>query len=122
MKSEKLLDLIGEIDDSIVAEADSGDVENRPMKHSWIKWASVAAAACLLIAITFALNQSVLAGPANPAENTGLPMPVGNGEPDEPVSDSGLPLLVVNDEFGAFGYEGHMAFHIDELEDGISAA
>ena len=98
MKSEKLMDYIGQIDDSIIEEADGSIAKVKPVKRSWIKWASVgvAAVACLIIAVSFMFNQK---------------------QPTDPVDYTNLPKLTVNTEFGAFGFEGHMAFHIDELRD-----
>ena len=100
MKSEKLMDYIGQIDDSMIAEADASIVKAKPVIRPWIKWASVAvaAAACLLIAVPFILDQK---------------------QPTDHTDHSGLPKLAVNNDLDgqASGFEGHLAFNIDELRD-----
>ena len=100
MKSEKLMDYIGQIDDSIIVEADVHSAAIRPVKRSWIKWASVAAIAvvCLIVAVPFMLNRT---------------------QPINPIGISGLPKLSVNVELdGAFGFQGHLAYDISQLNNG----
>lgn len=94
MKSEKLMDYIGQINDSIIVEADAHSVNGRTVKRPWIKWVSIAAAACLIVAIPFMLNQKT------------------------PSDISGLPKLTVNTDFGTMGFEGYLAYDISELQNG----
>ena len=92
MKSEKLMDCIGQIDDNMILEADVNAIEP---KHGWVKWAA-AAVLCLIAAIPFAKN---LISPSA-------------------VDYSDLPKLSVNDDTGAYGFEGYMAYNISELANG----
>lgn len=96
MKTETLMDCIGQIDDGIITEADNSIAKIFPVKRPWIKWASLAAAAaaCVIIAIPFILD---------------LRQPAGSGD----YSD--LPKLSVNSGFQSFGFEGFLAFDINEL-------
>ena len=97
MKSEKLMDYIGQIDDSIIVEADIQTATTNPVKLSWIKWVSIAAVAvaCLVVAIPFMLNRA-----------------------PEPIDYSSLPKLAVSTDFGTMGFEGYMAYNIEELQNG----
>ncbi len=99
MKSEKLMDYIGQIDDSIIVEADVHSTKINPAKRPWIKWVSVVAvaAACLIVAVPFLLNRT---------------------QPTNPVDFSGLPKLAVNTEFEAIGFEGYLAYDVSELQNG----
>ena len=97
MKSEKLMDYIGQIDDSIIIEADVQSAKIKPIKQSWIKWVSVAVAACLIIAVLFLLNRT---------------------QPIDPIDFSGLPKLAVNTQFGEMGFEGYLAYDVSELRNG----
>lgn len=98
MKSEKLMDYIGEIDDSIIVEADVNSAKIKPVKRPWIKWVSVAAVvACLIVAVPFMLNRT---------------------QPINPIDFSDLPKLAVNTEFGAMGFEGYLAYDVSELQNG----
>jgi len=95
MTSEKLIDYIGQIDDSIIAEANDGLLELAP-KHTWVKWISVAAAAvaCIIAAILLIPGQK------------------------PPDDFPNLPKLTIEEiEFNG-GYEGHMAHDISELTNG----
>ena len=99
MKSEKLMDYIGQIDDSIIVEADVHLAKIKPVKRPWIKWVSVVAVAatCLIVAVPFILNRT---------------------HPNNPIDFSGLPKLTVNTEFGSMGFEGHLAYDVSELQNG----
>ena len=44
MKTEHLMDCIGQIDDRIIAEADNSTPTSTPAKRPWIKWGAAAAA------------------------------------------------------------------------------
>lgn len=95
MKSEKLMEYIGQIDDNFIIEADIHATKYKSIPSPWIKWVSVAAVAmiCIMAAILFMSKNAA------------------------PVDFSNLPKLSVNTEFDGMGFEGHMAYHIDELCD-----
>lgn len=96
MKTEHLMDCIGQIDDRIIAEADNSTPTSKPAKRPWIKWGAAAAAACLVIAVPLMLNRR---------------------QPTDPADFSSLPKLAVNttcEEHG-FGFEGYFAFNVHEL-------
>jgi len=97
MNTEKLLNYIGQIDDDIIAEADVHSIKTKSAKRTWLRGISLTtvAAACLIVA---------------------LPLMLKRLQAPEPVDFSALPKLSVNTEFGAMGFEGHLAFHIDELQ------
>ncbi|HEY8349216.1 MAG TPA: hypothetical protein PK767_02745 [Clostridiales bacterium] len=98
MRSEKLMDYIGQIDDSFIIEADSQPANTKSARRPRIKWVPAAiAAACLIISSAFLL---ILMRPSGPVDL-----------PD-------LPKLTVNTDLGSFGFEGLMAYNIDELRNG----
>lgn len=90
MKSERILDALGNIDDELVEAAQP------PKKRGWVKW--TAAAACLA---------AVLLG--------GFALYSRTAAPDT----SNLPVLDITPKDGAnaFGFEGYMAYDISELSD-----
>jgi hypothetical protein len=51
MKNEKMFRAIGQISDDKIAETDAVSLGQKPKKPLWIKWASVAAAACALLVV-----------------------------------------------------------------------
>ena len=66
MKNERLLRIIGEIDDRHIAEA--APTAKKDSKNQWVKWAAVAACLCLaVIGILNALNSGLLSGKAGTA-------------------------------------------------------
>lgn len=91
MKSERILNAMGNIDDELVEAAQP---QARAKKRGWIKWA--AAAACLAAAL---IGGFALYG-RTPAPDT-----------------SNLPVLDITAKEGAnaFGFEGYMAYDISEL-------
>jgi len=101
MKSKRLFVAMGNIDKMFIDE-DAEEITNlkdRPQKRTtkfapWLKLA-VPLAACLIIVVTFMFNQK------QPLD----------------LDYSGLPKLFVNNEFDGqgFGFEGHSAFHINDL-------
>ena len=99
MKRDKLFEEIGLIRDSHVAEADTV-IKLPSAKRPWAKRTSIAAAACLVIAMAFiAIPQLKLQDPTyNP-----------------PVE---LPMLTISDNTEAFGFEGYLAYDISELANG----
>ncbi len=99
MRSETFMDLIGQIDNRFIIEADTRSAEANSLRHSWIKRipAIAAVAACLIIGMLVLLN------PAQPTDPSGY---------------SNLPKLAVNTEFGTFGFEGYLAYDVGELNNG----
>ena len=93
MKTEKLLDEIGLIDGSIIAEADAGIPQHKSGKRTWLRWASVAAA-CIVVAVIAVV------------------IPKQSGDFPE------LPMLTISEDTGAYGFEGYMAYDISELQNG----
>jgi len=93
MSSERLMGYIGQIDDSIIAEADLPLTMTKPSKYPWIRWIPLAAVAavCLLVVIPLWLNWI---------------------QPNTPLQPSDLPKLTVNTELGTFGFEGDVAYDI----------
>ena len=100
MKSEKLMHHIGQIDDSIIIEADLNLERNKPKKQSMTNWIFAAAAIiCIIVAAPIIQKQ------IQPTENN--------------TNDfSDLPKLALNLEFGGMGFEGRMAYYISELQNG----
>ena len=99
MKSERLLNYIGQIDDRIIAEADTQALHMKPVIHTWFRWAT-AAAACIVVAVIAGI--------------TFIPS-------DSPIdSIDELPMLTIGGETGSysFGFEGLMAYDISELQNG----
>jgi hypothetical protein len=95
MKSEKLIEYIGQIDDNFVMEAGIPATRNKSVPSPLIKWVSVAAVTMIsmVAVVLFILNHAVF------------------------NDFSKLPKLFVNTDFDGMGFEGHMAYHIDELRD-----
>ena len=96
MKTEKLLTWIGQIDDSIIVEADTETIRLKPTNRTWLRWVS-AAAACIAVA---ALAIVALV----------------SSSPNEDIF--GLPMLTIGRDMGSFGFEGYMAYDINELHNG----
>ncbi|MDF2654761.1 MAG: hypothetical protein K0R19_1235 [Bacillota bacterium] len=92
MKSEKLLDEIGLIDDRLIAEAETYEAKRKKKKGRWLGLAAVAACA----AIIFSLGLI----------------------PKEPDPSLGLPKLTINENMGDYGFEGFLAYDVKELSDG----
>lgn len=100
MKSEVILDAIGEADDKYIEEA--APKEKRAKKRSWVKWG--AAAACLALAVYAGFRFL-------PTESSGPNVAGGTGS---------LPTLTIpsETETGGMGFEACMAHEISELDDG----
>lgn len=98
MKSEILMDCIGQIDDDIIIEADVKSAEVKSVRYPWTRWIPVAAiAACFIVAMLFLPNQI---------------------QPTNPADFSNLPKLTVNTELGSYGFEGYLAYDVNELRNG----
>lgn len=93
MKTEKLLNEIGLIDDEIIVEANTNTLKLKSTKRTWLRWASVAAA-CIVVAVIAVLI---------PKESDDFPE---------------LPMLTISENTGSFGFEGYMAYDISELQNG----
>ena len=93
MKTEKLLDEIGLIDDGIIAEANTDTLKIKSTRRTWHRWASVAAA-CVVVAVIAVLI------------------------PKQSDDFSELPMLTISEYAGAHGFEGYMAYDISELQNG----
>lgn len=73
MKSEKLLDAIGKIDDNLIYNA----VHDTPKKKkgSWFKWGAIAACLCLMIPLTaFAIDTIQYNAAVNYLNSLGIPV------------------------------------------------
>lgn len=96
MKSERILNAMGNIDDALVEAARPGAPAK---KRGWVKWAAAAACLAVVLAGGFALY-SRTAAPKTPYPDT-----------------ADLPVLDITPKKGAnaFGFEGYMAYDISEL-------
>ena len=95
MKTENLFDDIGQIDGSIIAEANTDTLKLRSAKRTWLCVASaVAACVAIVMGIVGLHNRSSI--------------PRG---PD-------LPMLTIDKDANAFGFEGYLAYDISELQHG----
>jgi hypothetical protein len=92
MRAEKLLDEIGLIDNGIIQEADSY-TKIKSAKYSWLKWGGAIAACAAVAAIAMFVPQQ--------AENY----------PE-------LPSLTIGKDTGTYGFEGYMAYDIEDLGNG----
>ena len=106
MKSERILDSLGGVDEKYIIEAAPGKEMSR--NHRWIKWGAVAA--CLALAVYGGMRLILRERPGS-----GQPLP-------EVVEGSGsgqaLPMLTIaGNTGGEMGYEGYMAYDISELID-----
>lgn len=90
MKSEILLDAIGEIDDELIAGA--GKVRNRGRMKMWIRCGALAACLALVVGVCS------VAGWFAPGE-----------------SSPELPMLTISEASVGMGFEGYMAYDISEL-------
>jgi hypothetical protein len=99
MKSEKLMDYIGQIDNEIIAEADVKTAKVKPAKHILPAWASVAAA-CAAVAVVAVVLWSQPDTAVTP--------------PDIP----NLPMLTISGNANSYGFEGLMAYDVNELQNG----
>lgn len=99
MRSEAILDAIGEADDRYIEEA--APRGKKAQKYAWMKWG--AAAACLALAVYAGLRFL-------PPESSGPNVPGGTGS---------LPMLTIPSETGGgMGFEACMAHEISELDNG----
>lgn len=73
MKSEKLLDAIGKIDDNLIYNA-VHDTQKKK-KGSWFKWGAIAACLCLMIPLTaFAIDTIQYNAAVNYLSSLGIPV------------------------------------------------
>lgn len=96
MRAELLSDALGQLDDSLLEEARLRRERTAPPRPAWGRWGALAA--CLAVA--------VLAG------SQLLPQK----DPPSVSTPGDLPLLTLGEgDTAAMGYEGYMAYDIDEL-------
>ena len=95
MKSEKLLDAIGEVRDDYLAEAAADAGKKR---RGWGKWAAAAACLCLVVGGAFVLARSQKTSPIIREELPKIAIPAYTG--------------------GSMGFEGLMEYRPEELENG----
>lgn len=99
MKSEMILEAIGEADDRYIEEA--APKEKRVKRHAWMKWS--AAAACLALAVYAGIRL----------------VPAGSSGPNVSGGTGSLPMLTISsEEPGGMGFEACMAHEISELDNG----
>ena len=95
MKADALLDIIGNVDDSIIEEARK---RNRPIPSGWAKWAAAAACLCLLVGGIFAIARP---GGTIPGNSGKLPQ-----------------IAIPKYEGGGNGFEALLYYSPEELENG----
>ena len=107
MKSEKLLNAIGKIDDNLIFGA-VNDTKTKK-KRVWLKWGT--AAACLALAVFAGIRLIPNSGfPEELADTKFIP---NSNSPEELPA---LPMLSVSESSKeAMGFEGVMAYDISEL-------
>ncbi len=117
--NERLLAAIGEVDPRFAPELLS--VKKRPA----LRWAYAAAGICAVLLIGAAAVHQMgivrkpaeLLTPDSPSSGVGCEQPgIGGRVGVETVN--GLPLITAGIESGGMGFEGMMAYSIDELENG----
>lgn len=98
MKNEKILNVIGQVNDEYIEEA--AQKEKVSPKRTWVKWSLLAA--CLLL--TFSAGVRFL-----PAIISELKIS---------IEARNLPMLTISSESGGMGYEACLAYDISELANG----
>src|SRR5665647_464895 len=98
MKNEKILNVIGNVNDEYIEEA--AQKEKVSPKRTWVKWSLIAA--CLLL--TFSAGVRFL-----PAIISELKIS---------IEARNLPMLTISSESGGMGYEACLAYDISELANG----
>ena len=98
MKRDKMFNEIGLIDDAHVIEADA-IVKINSAKRTWVKWTSIAAAACFIVVMAV--------------------VTIPHMKPNDPnYTTPNLPMLTISDSMASFGFEGYLAYDINELANG----
>lgn len=95
MKKEEFSEILGDMDDKYILEAHA---KTKGKKHGWLKWGAIAACAAVTLIIGVWL--------AHPGEGP---------QKDPSWSMADLPKLEVSGLSGDMGFEGYMAYSIDEL-------
>ena len=94
MKNEKLLEIIGEISEDYISEANP--IAKTKRKRPWVKWGALAA--CLALAV-FSVIKNIPTNPVGPVPGlVSLPM-----------------LAITEDSSEAMGFEGYTAYDISEI-------
>lgn len=109
MKSERILNTLGQVDEKYIAEAAPGQKTGRG--PGWIK--GCAAAACLALAVYGGMKFMEYKAAGDPFQGGGSSeIPDGTS----PGNQADLPLLTVTENGEeAMGYEGYMAYDVSEL-------
>lgn len=102
MMAEQLHDALNLLDDRFLEEARESREQTRPRRPAWQRWGALAA--CL--AVTIFVGTRALPKPTGPSGEN----------PSAGPEDTRLPMLTLSDDgAAAMGYEGYMAYNIDEL-------
>lgn len=111
MNAEQLIDAMNFLDEDLIREAE--ETRSRVIRRSsWHRWGTLAA--CVAVAV-FAGTQLMPKTAPQPPQSLEIPSSGASG-PSQPAS-ADLPMITIqNTGAGGFGFEGYMAFDIDELE------
>ncbi len=111
MNAEQLIDAMNFLDEDLIREAE--ETRSRVIRRSsWHRWGALAA--CVAVAV-FAGTQLMPKTAPQPPQSLEIPSSGASG-PSQPAS-ADLPMITIqNTGAGGFGFEGYMAFDIDELE------
>src|SRR5450756_1388587 len=98
MKNEKILDVIGQVNDEYIEEA--AQKEKVGQKRTWVKWSLLTA--CLLLTVSAGI----------------LFLPTILSELKISIEARNLPMLTISSESGGMGFEACLAYDISELANG----
>ncbi len=113
MKSQRLLRILGLLEDDLLAEAEDSAPARRAGKRTEVRWLS--AAACLLLVAGIALWYHGAAPPVPPVPGYESDGP-SSGQSGSQGGKGELPLLTVDTDWGGgMGFEGYMAKDISDL-------
>jgi len=111
MKSEKIFEAVGLISDEKITEADTVKTK---AKLSWQKMTGLAVACFALIAVVAVMIPLLGENTENPLVTDVPPLVL----PPPQFDEDNLPVLNIEFEFGAMGFEAYMAYDISELGNG----
>ncbi len=111
MNAEQLIDAMNFLDEDLIREAE--ETRSRVIRRSsWHRWGALAA--CVAVAV-FAGTQLMPKTAPQPPQSLEIPSSGASG-PSQPAS-ADLPMITIQSTGASgFGFEGYMAFDIDELE------
>ena len=98
MKNEKILNVIGQVNDEYIEEAAQKKEEGQ--KRTWVKWSLLTA--CLLLTVSAGI----------------LFLPTILSELKISIEARNLPMLTISSESGGMGFEACLAYDISELANG----